>query len=540
MSAVTTNSVITSYVQADHSDFKIIADEECKKDPFDALLLEYREIVVNSLITAFGLDKLLFLDIDGGNVQTIHNAENRVYSNETFRERGEREYNRNDYASPGYMNQRRKNDFKNKKQIDDGYRDVKDLPKDGRTHLEHVVSAKENHENTAFRILFDADEMSEIINDKNNTIYTDSSLNQSKGESSLSNWLNQQKKGQDKKNAERFGVNRKKSRAKDKKARKFINEKIARRKIEHYAKSMTTDSLSQGGKMAVRQALGVVFTELTMTIWDELPIIREKCNSKYSVDNFFDCVVDIIKKGFKRVEQKLNAIVDAFKNGFVSGFFNSIVVTIINMFLTTSKNLIKIIRQAMTSITEAVRILFFDKENRSVGERLTVAVKILLTSAATVIGVILEQTLNETLTASGLSAIPVIGPSVVDSISVFSGILLTGILSVTFLYVLDNSEVIKKIIKFIDYIFTDGIAKVGEKMDAANSLLDDYIAKLCEIDVSKLKDDINKLHSLNLVLLTGDLSQLYEYCESSNIDLQFKNSEEFRDFMNDDDSVFVL
>lgn len=534
-------SAMTAYSQAEQSDFCLtISDEDkMKKEPFDTLLLQYKETVVNSLITAFGLDRFLFLDIDGGNVQTIHNAENHVYANEIFRERGERAYNRDDYAKSNDMNARRKKDFQTQDKIDDGYTGS-ELPKDGRTHLEHVVSAKENHDNTAFRVLFEKEEMRTIINDGQNTLYTDSSLNQSKGDSPLLDWMDRQQKGEEHKNAERFGVDRKKATAADRKARKHIDEKVARRKMEHYASSVTQDGLKQGGATAIRQALGVVFTELTMTVWDEIPSIKSSLGSSFSAQSFFVRLMALVKKAFSRIKKKMCAIMDAFSNGFAVGLFNSVITTIINLFATTAKNMVRVIRQAMTSITEAVRILFFDKVKRSPGERLMAAVKVILTGAATVLGVLLEQSLNEVLAASGLAAIPIIGDVLVNTLSVFAGVLVTGLLSVTFLYVLDSSEKIKKLIAFIDSLFTDGIAKAKEKMEAANRLLDEYIAKLCEIDVDKLKEDVAKLHALNSAVITGDVGVMYNYCSAAGISLQFSTTEEFNAFMEDNSTILEI
>lgn len=541
MSTSMAMSAMTAYSRAEQTGLRLgIPDEDKRgKKPIDILSLQYREIVVNSLVTAFGLDGFLFADIDGGNVQTIYNAENHVYANEIFRERGERSYNRDDYATANYMSARRKDDFQKRDRIIDGYTG-RELPKDGRSHLEHVVSAKENHDNTAFRVLFEKEEMHTIINDKQNTLYTDSSLNQSKGDSPLADWMDRQKKDEEYKNAERFGIDREMAAAADKKARKHIDERVARRKMEHYASSITQDGLKQGGAMAVRQALGVFFTELTMTIWDEIPNIKSSLGSSFSAQAFFESLMALVKKSFSRIKKKMGAILDAFNKGFVAGFLNSVVTTIINLFATTAKNMVRVLRQAMTSITEAVRILFFDKVKRSPGERLMAAVKIILTGSATVLGVLLEQALQEVLTASGLATIPIIGGVLVDVMSVFAGVLVTGLLSVTFLYVLDNSEKIKKLIAFIDSMFTDGIAKAKEKMEAANRLLDEYIAELCEIDIDKLKEDVARLHTLNAAVIAGDIGVMYMYCSAAGVSLQFSNTEEFNAFMEDDDTILEI
>ena len=530
---------INSFMNTEKADFYLSASEKSTSmnTPFDMLIVQYREIVVNSLVTAFGLDKLLFVDVNGGNVQTMHNAGKRIYANKDFEEKGERKYNRNDYVnSTEDMSKRRKRDFQNKNIID-GYTG-RELPKDGRAHLDHIVSAKENHDNTEFRILFEKEEMRTIINSTENTLYTDSSLNQSKGEHALSTWMDKQQKDEKCKNAERYGVNRKKAKAAEKKSHKYIDENVARRKIEHYANGITQDGLKQGGTMAIRQALGVIFTEITMIVWDEMSNIKVSLEGKFSVQKFFDCVVDIVKKSFSQIKKKMPAIVEALSSGFTSGFFNSIVTTIINMFATTAENVVRILRQGMTSITEAVRILFFDRENRSPGERLKASLKIILAGAATVLGVFLEQSLHEIL--KPLAGVPVFGGVLVDVVSVFAGVLTTGLLSVTFMYFLDNSEVIKKLIAFIDSIFVDGFANAKEKFEEANRLLDDYIAELCEVDLEKLKEDVEKLQMLNSAITAGNIDSMYRYCSAAGISLQFSNTEEFNVFMEDDDTILEI
>jgi len=339
------------------------------------LLNQYRSVVLNSLITAFGLDQLLFKDKDGGNVQTIHNAEQHVYANDTFHERGERAYDRKDYAPQSYMNPRRKRDFQANEHIYDCYTG-RELPKDGRAHLEHIVSAKENHDRTDLRILFDKEQMSKVINGEKNTAYIGSSMNESKGEKPLTEWEAQTStKDKAKTNGEYYDVNSEKAHASDERARKNIDQEVARKKLAHYSSSMAKDGLKQGGQMAIRQALGVVFTEVAATVMDEVPNIIKQLRSNFSVETFFKKIGELVLNAFERVKSKMGDVLEALKTGFTSGVFTSIITTIINMFATTAKNIVRLIRQAMVSITEAVRILFFDKEKRTTGERVIAAFK---------------------------------------------------------------------------------------------------------------------------------------------------------------------
>lgn len=534
-------STLCTFQNGENSTVQVLPDYDgsFENGNFDGLFHQYRGVIINSLVTAFGLDRILFVDHDGGNVQTMHNAENHIYSDNTFEKRGERAYNRNDYATATYMNKRRKKDFQNMEKLTDGYTG-KDLVKDGSSHLEHIVSAKENHDNTAMRVLFTEDEMSKTINSDNNTLYTNASLNMSKNSYTMEEWANKQsKKDPTKSNAEFYDVNTEKAYVADANARKQIDAKVARRKLDHYSKSMAKDSLKQGSLMAIRQALGLVFTEAAMVVMDEMPELIKSMKNDFSLKRFFLRIGDIVKTAFKRVKEKKGDILEAIKSGFVSGIFTSITTTIINLFASTAKNIVRLIRQSMVSITEAVKILFFDKERRTTGERIIAASKVGLVGASTVLGVFVEQHLSESLVGIG-SAIPVIGPILVDVISTFAGVLLTGLLSVSFIYYIDHSEKIKDLISFIDKTRENCFDSALNKMDEANRLIDSYIAKLCEIDVEQLHSKICELHDINAALKSSNTVALYNYCSNNNIILQFHDSEEFMSFMLDEDTILEI
>ena len=51
------------------------------------LLEEYKEIAVNQVIQNFGLDKILNIYKDGGNVTTVHNAGKGIYANKKIKEK---------------------------------------------------------------------------------------------------------------------------------------------------------------------------------------------------------------------------------------------------------------------------------------------------------------------------------------------------------------------------------------------------------------------------------------------------------------------
>lgn len=51
------------------------------------LLEEYKEIAINQVIQNFGLDKILNIYKDGGNVTTLHNFKNAVFSDDESKEK---------------------------------------------------------------------------------------------------------------------------------------------------------------------------------------------------------------------------------------------------------------------------------------------------------------------------------------------------------------------------------------------------------------------------------------------------------------------
>ncbi|WP_049334837.1 hypothetical protein [Staphylococcus hominis] len=67
------------------------------------LLEEYKEIAVNQVIQNFGLDKILNIYKDGGNVTTFHNYKNKIFSDKEskekyeFQQKNQTNFQRSDY-----------------------------------------------------------------------------------------------------------------------------------------------------------------------------------------------------------------------------------------------------------------------------------------------------------------------------------------------------------------------------------------------------------------------------------------------------------
>ncbi|MCL1986701.1 MAG: hypothetical protein FWG64_01850 [Firmicutes bacterium] len=509
------------------------------RNGLDDIFNEYKKVVFQSVVTAFALDGLLFQDRDGGNVQTVHNFEQGVYANDTFRERGESTYDRNVIAPSKILHDKRKRDFSKNETITDGYTG-KQLKKDGSTEVDHIVSAKEIHDTAKHRMLNSDEELRDLANDERNFAYTEQRINRSKSDKSMDEWANTTKRGESQQNAERYGINRKMAAAKDKAARKFLNEDALRKEIRHYAKEVPKDCLKTGGKMAIRQGVGFICVELGFVLFEEFPnaIKRQKING-FDLGVLLNDVADIFKKAVDNIRRKFSELLTKIGDGFFAGILSSLVTLAINMLKTTVANVVKIIRQAMSSVAEALRILVRNPENLTKRQKIKAIAKIIFTGISVVVGTIANQAVQTFLSQSPLAAVPFVGSELVTGISLFASALCSGLLSVSLLYFIDNSPIVDKIINF----FTNAnLDEMHQDLVYNNETLDRYISRLMEIDLAEYERNVNEFHAFSAELETASdpSSVMYKLLETRGVKLQFSNFDEFNACMEDENFILEL
>ncbi len=475
-----------------------------------SIFSQYERVIVQSIITSFGLD-FLIKDQHGGDVDTIHNVRqigkdpNMTYKNKQnqrdYENRGE--YNSTSYHShPGYI-QKNKEVSQQKKDgtLTDAYTGEKIAPNE-KTNLDHVISAKEIHDDPG-RVLSGLDG-TKLANSDENLKPTGESINKSKKAYSMDEFINRLEKTQEqrqkridelnskpnlsdserkelKKLSQLQSADKEKMREIDKKARKEYEYKIAK---EYYtSKKFATDVAVSAGKvgvkMGIRQALGLVFTEIWFSVKEEFVKYDVHPGWKMDMGDFFKAIGEGVKNGFASAKSKYKEILSNFASGTFSGIFSSITTTICNIFFTTAKNVVKIIRESFSSIVEAGKILLFNPDNLPFGERIRAAVKIIATGASVILGTLVSEAIGKTPVA----AIPVIG----DIVKTFCGTLCTGIVSCTLLYFLDRSSVINKIVNMLNKIPTleDNVRYFQEQA----LLFERYAAELMKIDLEKFKQE---------------------------------------------------
>ncbi|MFI3256516.1 MAG: hypothetical protein R3Y52_03655, partial [Psittacicella sp.] len=158
-----------------------------------------------------------------------------------------------------------------------------------------------------------------------------------------------------------------------------------------------------------------------------------------------------------------------------------IVTTLCNIFFTTSKNVVKIIRQSWSSITEALKILFLNPDNLLFGERMKAVAKIISLGASVVLGSVIEELVSK----SGIGTVPIIG----EIVPTFCGALFSGIMSCSLLMYIDRSPKVQELVRVLDNVPT--ISKIVDYYKIQADYFEQYSCQLMQIDIETFKKEVS-------------------------------------------------
>lgn len=493
---------------------------EIEENVMESIFKQYERVIIESLITSFGLD-FIVKDQHGGDVDTIHNVRQiGKDSKMTYKN----VLNKSDYDNQESYSKSLKSkydsdprfieinkEFKNKK-MDGNLKDAytgENIPINGNIDLDHVISTKEIHEDRG-RVLAGISGF-DLANTKENLKPTDRSINRSMKEKSIEEyckWLdaNAPKRAKqlkklrakpesdltDKERAtlhkyeQQALINKKKMKDIDKAARKSYEAKIA---IAYYTspkfvKDLAFSAGNVGVRMGARQVLGFVFTEVWFTVKEEF----NKLNNDFNFSELLNSIGNGIKRGFENAKEKYRELLAKFTDGVVAGALSSISTTLCNIFFTTAKNVVKIIRQTYASLVQAAKVLFINPDSLEFGERMRAVVKILATGASIVVG----TAINEAIGKTPIGTIPVLG----DIVQTFCGTLVTGIMSCSLVYFFDRSDIMNKLVNKLNNLhpFSSEVNYFYRQAE----YFERYAAELMSIDIKKFKEETELYYSFAL------------------------------------------
>lgn len=466
---------------------------------FGSLFKEYERVIFRSLITSFGLD-LFIRDQYGGDVDTIHNVRQigdgspMTYKNAAnaaaYDSRGE--YSHKDVEGTGTNYQRKKHEARkrygedNNNTVQDAYEDKplgflgksKGHPTDRSAELDHVIAAKSIHDDRG-RVLSGLS-TAELADAEDNLQWTNEHLNKSMGADEIPDYIAAHPElPEDVKKRMMDAYNRAKASYEDKINRAYYFD-FSNPKCRQFYKDAFAAAGKRGIQMGLRQALGFLLTELWFSVKAQVEIS----------DGTFTGVLSAIKNGvsnwIENARRNYKEIFAKFGEGVISGFISSLTTTLVNTFLTTSQNAVRIIRQAWASIVESINVLLFNSKEKYLCDRMTAAAKVLASGASVIIGTSVQEAVELKLAEVAI-------PSDIKSIaSTFCGTLATGLLTVSFLFYIDNDP----FRKFLDCIYgatTDELRRQG-------ALFKEYCAKLQQMDMREFQRATDYAYSLSIKL----------------------------------------
>jgi hypothetical protein len=471
---------------------------------------EYEKVIMQSLITSFGLDFLVH-DQYGGDVDTIHNVREidkdprMTYKNSA----NAADYsNRGDYAPSSYHKDARyieinKKISESKKNgtLTDSYTG-KTVARNSDIDLDHVIAAKEIHDDPG-RVLAGLDGK-DLANCNENLKPTDRSINRSMQDKDIETYLQKweadrpqrQSRISELKGRNSLNDNERKEldklekleqidpdkmRSENKKARAAYETKLAKAYYTSpkFAKDVAAAAGSRGVEMGMRQAIGFVFVEIWMACKEELQTLPPGKDLK----DILETVAHGVKKGFEIAKTKYEKILGKFGEGFISGTLASLTTTICNIFFTTAKNLVRCIRQIYASVVEAGKILLFNPDNLMFGDRIKTATVILATGASVLVGTSVGELIGKT----PIAEIPIAG----SCVTTFCSSLVSGLLSCTLLVCLDRSKIMNKVIDTLNRIPSE----VNNYKEIAD-VLEILAAKLEDLDIAKFRVETEKYRTI--------------------------------------------
>lgn len=505
---------------------------------------ELEKTVISSLTTTFGLDFLLFEDKKGGNVDTVQNVRLGIYA--TDKEKNiyneKEKYNSNEYHSDNrYIEQGRVDKrLQQKGLLVDEYRNSNFKTNENRD-LDHIISAHEIH-NDPGRLLAELNGIN-LANQNSNLTSTSSSINRTKSNLSITDFISKRdqliknKKTQLKQyktQLEKAPSNSKEQLKKIKNAENYIKQMesvdpeamlktdlAARKKYEHqintyytspkFIKNSLNTSAQAGLKMGYRQMLGLFLAEIWFELRDSIPEIIKKIKKDFEFTIFIEEIKKSIQRIWKRVTSKFKDFLNSFKDGAIGGFFANLSTVIINIFSTTGKLAVKIIRETWTSITSALKLIIFNPNNLSFLDICKALTSILTLAVSTVAGTFIYKAL-----------LPICSFPFGSEVAAFLSALVTGVLTLGLNYFLLHSKLANKLWEFVESLIPH--ATTIKKFQEINIELDRYLGELKNLE---FVIDTNELEEftvdLSFVESESDKGKLLaEMSKKRNIELPFE------------------
>ncbi len=371
-----------------------IIDKQFSKDKYDTLFESGKEMLIDQLLSPLKLSRS---DLSNSDRDFSYNRGNYTKSPKSAGGEGD-----------SFNTQREK--LKHESMTKDGK--IQDTYTGEFHHasemdLDHIKSLKDFHDSGGF-MLSDA-EKRQFAADSDNHEFTHQSINRSKGDKGLKEFSETNE-----------NVDKRRTNAADARAEKAAEKYVPSGKVEKtifVTQRAAQDGLKVGVNQGLQQALGNLLAELISATFAE---VKDVLANGFKSGKYNIAWIEALKIRMNNVKKKLLAkwkdVVIAFTSGALSGFISAIITALLNMFIRTGKNVVRLIREGFLSLSNAIKTLIFPPEGLSMKEAAHEAIKVLATGVVVTSGIMVGESIATMLTGSIFA----------DTIS----IVLTGLISV--------------------------------------------------------------------------------------------------------------
>jgi hypothetical protein len=381
-------------------------------EKISALIDACQKECLQVIIRPFGVARFWFNDKDGGNVTTTHNFrkgivatndDKKIYDEWQERKKLNWQERRKPYDDAS-VPIRKANKQPAAPNIVSGYTGEV-LEKNKHAHYEHITSVREIETNSSRNLRMTLDERINLATSPKNTTYAEDAINTkvkgrkilSKDDKDLMIYYNSLR--EDERNE--LGLKRDLVVQEYRKSKRHIAIEDTKSWIRKDARELSSTGAREGGKMALQQAVGLLLEEFVRAAFAEVKDAW-KNGFKGSVDDaFLGALKERLMRVAKRVQSRWKDAAFALPDGFISGFLSNLVTYIINTFLTTARQWVRVVREGSMSLYRALKILAFPPEDMSLAQAADAASKLLAAGLVISGGILLEAALEPSLKVLG-------------------------------------------------------------------------------------------------------------------------------------------
>lgn len=462
-------------------DLLLIMKNDFDGQRFNDLVSACKKDVISAIVNPFGLGMLVArLDKNGGNVTTIHNFEQGITATAEDKQRynewqnavnstinrepydfdikkdknGNSIKNKNGENVKTSFNTSKKKEIFNKLDhgdtVNSGYtgeilgkKSNGNIDKNQQIDLEHITSVEKIERNLKNHLFSKGDNSESrqnyrvnLARDENNLTLVEGNLNKSKNCHDLKEWANDKNRTDPSKtNSEFYKTNQELINKEYEKSKKFLEKEALHNQLKKQGKETAITSATEGVKMGVQQAVGLVIYEFFDAIFDELEDIYQNGFSSNCVDDRF---IHVVKERFSRIAIRIASrwkdVGTAFADGFISGLLSNLVTVVINMFVRTGKRMVRMIREGFFSLLRAIKMLCFPPQGMTSAQAAHEASKLIATGLVVIGGIAIEQHIDTMIKAA-----PMLEPLADILTSILIGGL-TGVAVTLIVYAIDKID----------------------------------------------------------------------------------------------------